>query len=645
MSERRERRSGAVVLATQAPGVRDGLAHAASVGVAAVRSGGDPGAAAVLATLESEPRRRPPTLLASSGARRLEADLRAAGWDGAVARGHLCVLAIPVEPEPLPELARLRGLAGTEQPFCTVLHVPPEIWTDGLDRLAPVSGGLFCARLPRDRALSGLVAADLHRRGSRARVATRPLGRVASRRALAGIDPGGVAASRAARLAAGLMRSDRGQAMPAVLGAAAAVITAALVLVTIVGAMTGAGRAQRSADLAAISAARSMRDDLPRLTAPARLPNGLSNPRHLGKAEFLRRAADAAREVAARNGVAAGRVRIRFPGRAQPVPVRATVRVRGELESVAAARPVPVIASATAEAAPPAGWTGLPVQASGGGYSGPLVYRQAEGMRPDVGLAFDQMAAAARRAGILLTVSSGFRSDAEQAALFAAHPDPTWVARPGTSLHRCATELDLGPASAYGWLAANASRFGFQRRYSWEPWHFGYVRGPAPCSSAGNSAGGADGLTQANAAAGVPSFVPGRYREPLRRSAVRWNVSAALLAAQIEAESGFNPNAVSPAGAQGLAQFMPGTAASYGLRNPFDPEAAIDAQAHLMSDLLRQFRSVPLALAAYNAGAGAVGACDCVPYAETRAYVARILALLNGAGALISPPLEVRLVE
>jgi len=111
------------------------------------------------------------------------------------------------------------------------------------------------------------------------------------------------------------------------------------------------------------------------------------------------------------------------------------------------------------------------------------------------------------------------------------------------------------------------------------------------------------------------------------------------------AESGFNPRAVSPAGAQGIAQFMPGTAAGYGLRDPFDSVAAIDAQAHLMSDLLRRFRSVPLALAAYNAGSGAVGACSCIPYAETRAYVARILALADGAGVLLSPPLEVRLVS
>ncbi len=63
-----------------------------------------------------------------------------------------------------------------------------------------------------------------------------------------------------------------------------------------------------------------------------------------------------------------------------------------------------------------------------------------------------------------------------------------------------------------------------------------------------------------------------------------------------------------------------------------------------MSDLLGQFGSVSLALAAYNAGSGAVAACDCVPtYPETQAYVARILALIGGAGGLV-PELEVRLV-
>ncbi len=286
--------------------------------------------------------------------------------------------------------------------------------------------------------------------------------------------------------------------------------------------------------------------------------------------------------------------------------------------------------------------------ASGGGYTGPLLYRQGEGMRPDVAVAFDRMAAAASADGVGLLVVSGFRSDAEQAALFAANPDPRWVAPPGRSLHRCATELDLGPASAYGWLAANAARFGFVQRYSWEAWHYGFDSGPPPCSAAGNAVGSGASVAGDGALAGLalPEFVPARCRAPLARAAARWNVSAPLLAAQLMAESNFDPYAVSPAGAQGIAQFMPGTAAAYGLRDPFDPERAIDAQARLMADLLRQLGSPQLALAAYNAGPGAVESCGCVPaYPETQAYVTRVLALLGGVGALALPSFEVRLVS
>ena len=227
------------------------------------------------------------------------------------------------------------------------------------------------------------------------------------------------------------------------------------------------------------------------------------------------------------------------------------------------------------------------------------------------------------------------------------------MAPPGTSLHRCATELDLGPPAAYGWLAANARGFGFLQRYPWEAWHYGYVDGPPPCSPEGESPGGEGGAAPAPggdraAPTSLPAFVPARFRAPLAQAAGRWNVSAALLAAQLLAESNFNPFAISPAGAAGIAQFMPGTAALYGLDDPFDAAAAIDAQAHLMSDLLRQFGSPALALAAYNAGPAPVAACDCVPsIPETQGYVARILGLLDGAGALVAPPpaLEVRLVD
>lgn len=440
----------------------------------------------------------------------------------------------------------------------------------------------------------------------------------------------------------GTDRGEGGQALVLAVGACFVLIAGALALVAIAGAITGKGRAQRAADLVAISAARSMRDDLPRLLSPPTLPNGLPNPLHLDKVAYLARARVAALDVAGSNGVAPGRVRVSFPDAASFAPLRAKVTVIARLELEGGGR---VEASAVAEAAAPAGSAAEPAMASGGGYAGPLVYRNGEGMRPDVAAAFDRMAAAARGAGLALLVVSGFRSDAEQAKLFAAHPDPTWVAPPGHSLHRCATELDLGPDAAYGWLAANAKPFGFVQRYSWEPWHYGMAVGPAPCSEAGNAVPGSGGDRSIPSGAALPSFVPGRFRDPLLQAAARWNVSASLLAAQLMAESNFDPFAVSPAGAQGLAQFMPSTAASYGLDDPFDPVAAIEAQAHLMSDLIRQLGSPELALAGYNAGPGAVEGCRCVPpYPETRAYVSRILALLGGAGALALPSFEVRLV-
>lgn len=177
----------------------------------------------------------------------------------------------------------------------------------------------------------------------------------------------------------------------------------------------------------------------------------------------------------------------------------------------------------------------------------------------------------------------------------------------------------------------------------WEAWHYGFTAGPEPCSAAGDAAtadGEASGVS-------LPAFVPARSRDAIAAAAQRWNVSAALLAAQLMAECNFNPFAVSPAGAAGIAQFMPGTAAMYGLTDRFDPVASIEAQAHLMSDLLEQFGDPSLALAAYNAGPGAVAPCSCVPpYPETQAYVARILGLMGGAGAIAPPPaLEVRLVD
>src|SRR5918995_3834421 len=309
-------------------------------------------------------------------------------------------------------------------------------------------------------------------------------------------------------------RREEGQALILALGGAFVLIAGALALVAIAGAVTGKGRVQRAADLAAISAARSMRDDLPRLLAPARLASGAPNPRHLSRGQYLGRARLAAIDATRRNGADPGRLAVEFPDARSHPPLRARATIRGEIDPeavpggarIADRRPIPVAASAVAEASPPAGsWSGMPQTAEGGGYSGRLAYRNGEGMRPDVAAAYDRMAAAARRAGIALVVVSGFRSDAEQAELFERHPDPRWVAPPGRSLHRCATDLDLGPSSAYGWLAANAGRFGFVQRYSWEAWHYGFEAGPAPCSPEGEALGADGGGTATLASTSLPS--------------------------------------------------------------------------------------------------------------------------------------------
>ena len=436
---------------------------------------------------------------------------------------------------------------------------------------------------------------------------------------------------------------EEGQAALLMLGMLAVLLAGVLVLFGFGQALGAKGHTQRAADLAAVSAAQIMRDLYPRLFEPPFLERDVPNPRHLEQEAYLELARAAAVRGARRNGVRLDAAEVSFPT-AGFAPTRVTVRVRGEARvrvSEGRRNRIPVRATATAELSPAAG-SGMPGTASGGGYDGPLAYRQGKPMRPDVALAFDRMAAAARReAGIFLSVTSGFRSDAEQARLFAAHPDPKWVAPPGESLHRYATELDLGPREAYGWLAANATGFGFIQRYSWEPWHYGYTRSPGSSSLGFGARGGDGGATRA-----VQSFVPARFAPLIIRAAQRWSVSAHLLAAQLYAESGFNPFARSTAGAQGIAQFMPGTAEAMGLLDPFDPDAAINAQAQLMRDLLGRFGSVPLALAAYNAGPGAVAACGCIPpFPETREYVTKILGLLAGAGEVGVVELEVRLVE
>jgi peptidoglycan DL-endopeptidase CwlO len=150
---------------------------------------------------------------------------------------------------------------------------------------------------------------------------------------------------------------------------------------------------------------------------------------------------------------------------------------------------------------------------------------------------------------------------------------------------------------------------------------------PAPVATA--AAVRPAGLASGASGGGV-SGVP--YASLFNQAAARHGVSAKLLAAVAKVESGYNPRAVSPAGAQGLMQIMPATAAGLGV-NALDPAQAVDGAARILAGNLREFGSLPLALAAYNAGGGAVRRYDGIPpFAETQAYVPKVQAALAALG-------------
>lgn len=132
----------------------------------------------------------------------------------------------------------------------------------------------------------------------------------------------------------------------------------------------------------------------------------------------------------------------------------------------------------------------------------------------------------------------------------------------------------------------------------------------------------------------LPSFVPEWAKQMVLGAAQKYNIPAAVLASLLQQESGYNIHAQSSAGAQGIAQFMPGTAAGMHI-NPFNPAQAIDGAAHYLRNAMDHFGgSVPLALAAYNAGSGAVQQYGGIPpYPETQNYVRNIMAMSGQTGA------------
>jgi soluble lytic murein transglycosylase-like protein len=122
-----------------------------------------------------------------------------------------------------------------------------------------------------------------------------------------------------------------------------------------------------------------------------------------------------------------------------------------------------------------------------------------------------------------------------------------------------------------------------------------------------------------------------KYDSLIEKASQKYNVESALIKAIIKAESNFNHMAVSPKGAKGLMQLMPSTASSLQVRDSFHPENNIEGGVRYLRYLLRYFNdSLPLALAAYNAGENAVIRHGGIPpYRETQTYVQRVLSYLD----------------
>ena len=127
---------------------------------------------------------------------------------------------------------------------------------------------------------------------------------------------------------------------------------------------------------------------------------------------------------------------------------------------------------------------------------------------------------------------------------------------------------------------------------------------------------------------------PAQIDAMVSQNAATWQVDPALIKAVIANESGFNANATSKVGAQGLMQLMPATAASLGVRDAYDPSQNVAGGARYLRGLLDRFGGDKrLAIAAYNAGPGAVEKYgDVPPYAETRNYVQNVLASFDKYG-------------
>ena len=139
------------------------------------------------------------------------------------------------------------------------------------------------------------------------------------------------------------------------------------------------------------------------------------------------------------------------------------------------------------------------------------------------------------------------------------------------------------------------------------------------------------GIQSTTSTTSTSDAVTGDFASLINKAAQKYNVDPDLIQAVIKAESNFNPNATSSAGAQGLMQLMPATARGLGVTDSLDPAQNIAGGTRFLSQLLDHYNgNVRLAVAAYNAGPGAVDKYNGIPpYAETQTYVSRVLGYFN----------------
>ena len=346
---------------------------------------------------------------------------------------------------------------------------------------------MILVSLPSERSLAALAVDELTRKGLRARIATRPPTALASRRALAGARAGGAhpraPTGSSGRCSAWGGRTPAARSDPGSVGRLCRLCSAAASSSSSPRSCSRRSGA-RSPGRVGSSGPPIWRRSRPRAACATTCP-GCSRPPACRAARRIlatSRAVNTSTGRDSRRSMRRGGTASIRQGSRSSSPTPAPIRRFG-LARRSAERSIRRLSPAEREDRGPASDPGRRVGRGrglaarrapgrgcrdGGGRRllGPprLSQRRGDAAGRRGGLRPDGRGRAA--AGIALVVVSGFRSDAEQAELFERHPDPRWVAPPGRSLHRCATELDLGPSSAYGWLAANARRFGFVQRYS-----------------------------------------------------------------------------------------------------------------------------------------------------------------------------------